>query len=181
MREDYPDPSSVCSWTYLCSVRTKFSLILTTCRNADQLLPCVVYVAMKANPPNFFSELSFIEEFLDERSTTGMQGYTLTQFQVAYHYLIEQNQPTTPGRRPSQGMVALIKKLPQVQSVRSVDLVARKEHLDFSKSEVKEPTSPVAATNPVSNPVHTQQQPPQRNPAPRNQPSVRELVQRFQQ
>lgn len=56
---------------------------------ADQLLPCICYVTCASQIPNLLSEFHFIEEFLDEQQISGMDGYILTQLQVAIRFFQE--------------------------------------------------------------------------------------------
>ena len=57
-------------------------------RTADDLLPCVCYVLLQSAVPNIYTHLGLVESFLDEASAMAVEGYMLTQFQVALKYLM---------------------------------------------------------------------------------------------
>jgi hypothetical protein len=54
-------------------------------------LPCVCYVLLQSHNSHFFSDLHFLEEFLPETYQTGIEGYIVTQFQIAARFLKEMN------------------------------------------------------------------------------------------
>ena len=68
-----------------------FSCVYNINRGADQLLPCVCYVLLQSENPYFFTDLHFLEEFLPEAYQTGIEGYIVTQFQIAGRFLKDMN------------------------------------------------------------------------------------------
>eukprot|EP01114_Cavostelium_apophysatum_P018121 TRINITY_DN5537_c0_g1_i2.p1 TRINITY_DN5537_c0_g1~~TRINITY_DN5537_c0_g1_i2.p1 ORF type:complete len:1350 (-),score=354.65 TRINITY_DN5537_c0_g1_i2:24-4073(-) len=54
---------------------------------ADNLLPCICFVVTQLKFNNVYTELTFMEEFTEEAEKNGVEGYLITQFQVALNYL----------------------------------------------------------------------------------------------
>lgn len=53
------------------------------------LLPCTCFVVSSARISNLCAEFAYIDEFADERTRSGIEGYTLTQFNICIKFLSE--------------------------------------------------------------------------------------------
>ncbi|KAJ3432059.1 hypothetical protein M0812_20989 [Anaeramoeba flamelloides] len=56
---------------------------------ADELMPLIIFLILKADVPNFFSQIQFIQELSDEDSMMGRSGYTFASFCSATHLALE--------------------------------------------------------------------------------------------
>ncbi|VDI20175.1 Hypothetical predicted protein [Mytilus galloprovincialis] len=61
---------------------------------ADDLLPILCYVIIKAGQPQILSECLILEEFIHEGYIMGEEGYCLTSIQTAVGYLVSQGMDT---------------------------------------------------------------------------------------
>ncbi|CAG2252841.1 unnamed protein product [Mytilus edulis] len=61
---------------------------------ADDLLPILCYVIIKAGQPQILSECLILEEFIHEGYIMGEEGYCLTSIQTAVGYLVSQGMAT---------------------------------------------------------------------------------------
>jgi len=59
--------------------------------SADELVPLITYVVLKAQIPNVYVEMKLIEEFIDEKSVIGEYGWLLATFNSALNLLLEFN------------------------------------------------------------------------------------------
>ena len=57
-------------------------------RGGDDFLPIFIYVVIKANVPNVYSELSFMELFIDDTQAIEREGYLLATLQVCIKHKI---------------------------------------------------------------------------------------------
>jgi len=55
---------------------------------ADQLLPLMCYVLVKANVPFIYSEVNLLSDFINEQNVSGELGYTLASIQTCLEYLV---------------------------------------------------------------------------------------------
>jgi len=53
---------------------------------ADYFLPCFSYVLLGSNIKSIYSELLFMDQFIDDKDKGGMEGYLITQLQVSIQY-----------------------------------------------------------------------------------------------
>uniref|UniRef100_A0A6B2LJ30 VPS9 domain-containing protein n=1 Tax=Arcella intermedia TaxID=1963864 RepID=A0A6B2LJ30_9EUKA len=56
---------------------------------ADEILPLMIYVVVKARVPHIFSEGIFMELFIDENQSIQQEGYVLATFQMALKEIYE--------------------------------------------------------------------------------------------
>jgi len=56
---------------------------------ADEFLPCMIFALSRVNVPNIFAQSQFMEEFLNEDVLGGMEGYVMTNFQIALEFLLK--------------------------------------------------------------------------------------------
>eukprot|EP01113_Clastostelium_recurvatum_P030932 TRINITY_DN3813_c0_g1_i1.p1 TRINITY_DN3813_c0_g1~~TRINITY_DN3813_c0_g1_i1.p1 ORF type:complete len:1464 (-),score=400.70 TRINITY_DN3813_c0_g1_i1:144-3929(-) len=66
--------------TYIASVQSDFG--------ADEFLPCMIFALSRANIPDMFAQCQYMEEFLNEDAMAGMEGYVMTNFQIALEFLL---------------------------------------------------------------------------------------------
>ncbi|KAI3379411.1 hypothetical protein SNEBB_010474 [Seison nebaliae] len=59
--------------------------------SADEFVPVIIYVMVKANPLMFHSNLEFIQRFLQQDLSTGQEGYFFTNILAAKHYIFNLN------------------------------------------------------------------------------------------
>jgi hypothetical protein len=56
--------------------------------SADELVPLITYVVLKAKIPHVYVEMKFIESFIDERKVIGEEGWLLATFNSALNFLL---------------------------------------------------------------------------------------------
>lgn len=64
---------------------------------ADDMFPILVYVIIKANPPNLLSTIQYIRSFYESRAS-GEASYWWAQFNIAVEFIKTMN-PQTRERR----------------------------------------------------------------------------------
>lgn len=57
------------------------------CSGADDLLPIISYVIIKANPPSMRSQTAFMSEFINEMLAMGEEGYAMATLETALEFL----------------------------------------------------------------------------------------------
>eukprot|EP01125_Pyxidicula_operculata_P017155 TRINITY_DN5982_c0_g1_i2.p1 TRINITY_DN5982_c0_g1~~TRINITY_DN5982_c0_g1_i2.p1 ORF type:complete len:599 (-),score=73.27 TRINITY_DN5982_c0_g1_i2:1-1797(-) len=61
--------------------------------DSDNLIGILAYVVIHSSVPNLFSEMNFIEDFMDENSIHAEPGYCLTTMSTALMYICESLEP----------------------------------------------------------------------------------------
>jgi len=55
--------------------------------SADELVPLITYIVLKARIPHFFIHMKFIESFIDERKLIGEEGWLLATIQAVINFI----------------------------------------------------------------------------------------------
>ena len=74
-------------------------ILLVLSSGADDLLPIIAFVIVKANPPSLKSQTVFLGEFINEMMAMGEEGYSLATLETALDFLDNFDQDRT--KRPS--------------------------------------------------------------------------------